>query len=67
MSASKPERMVWDDTAHLRLLLTIIAQHEITPNYKEVAAAFGEFSFLLHFTLTPSHPPADLSSQLTSY
>ncbi|KAI9774805.1 MAG: hypothetical protein M1840_000021 [Geoglossum simile] len=34
-------RMVWDDAAHLRLLLTIIAQNDITPNYKAVAAAFG--------------------------
>jgi hypothetical protein len=37
----KPEHMVWDDAANLRLLLTIIAQNDITPNYRKVAAAFG--------------------------
>ncbi|KAI9785465.1 MAG: hypothetical protein M1839_009206 [Geoglossum umbratile] len=38
---TKNGKMVWDDAAHLRLLLTIIAQNDITPNYKAVAAAFG--------------------------
>jgi hypothetical protein len=40
--------MVWDDAAHLRLLLTIIAQNDVTPNYKAVAAAFGKFSSISH-------------------